>query len=178
VIPNKLLALLCGCFIYFILGGCAAPTGGMDPAAVSVDQHLKSLPAPPTDKARVIIYRDSGYGGMLTPMNLNVDGKTVITMANKTFEPILLDPGPKEVNMTLVLPGNPTCTKTIFIAPNQLSYIKLGERNDYNKTLANLIPLASILVENAAEKNTRCGGPWEPFLVREVDALKEIKALR
>jgi hypothetical protein len=101
-----------------------------------------------------------------------------ITIKNKTFESILVHPGPKEVNVALATPGNPTCTKTLFIASNQLSYIKIGEREDYDKKLAISAPLQSLINEYSAEKNTKCGGPFEPSLVREGNALKEIRELR
>ena len=178
MVPNKLLALLCSCFIYFTLGGCAAPGVGLDPTKTNIDSYLGSLPATPADKSRAIIYRDSGFNGGAVGMNLSIDGATAITIANKKFESILVNPGPKEVKISVVVPGNPTCTKTLFIASNQLSYIKIGERSEYNKVLANLLPLVSLLVENSAESASRCGGPWEPFLVRETEALKEIRELR
>jgi hypothetical protein len=118
--------------------------------------------------------------GSLAGMNLLADEKILITIANKKFESVLLTPGPKEikVDLAITMAGNPTCEKTIFIAPNQINFVKIGERNEYNHLLANLIPLASMVVENNSEKNTKCGGPWEPFVIREADAIKEINNMR
>jgi hypothetical protein len=151
---------------------------GLDPTKTDIDSYLKSLPATPPGKSRAIIYRDSGVYGIFVSMNLSIDGATAITIKNKTFESILVHPGPKEVNVALATPGNPTCTKTLFIASNQLSYIKIGEREDYDKKLAISAPLQSLINEYSAEKNTKCGGHFEPSLVREGNALKEIRELR
>jgi hypothetical protein len=118
--------------------------------------------------------------GSLAGMNLLADEKIFITIANKKFESILLNPGPKEikVDLAITMKGNPTCEKTIFIAPNQTNFVKIGERNEYNKFLATFIPIASLIVENNSEKNTKCGGPWEPFVVKEADAIKDINNMR
>ena len=164
-----------------ILTGCAsAPSIGLSPATTNIETYLKTLPTPPVDKVRVIVYRDSGFMGSLAGMNLIADEKILITIANKKFESLLLTPGPKEVNVTMAntLPGNYNCTKTIFVAPNQINFLKIGERNEYNQFLANFIPIASIIVENNSEKNSKCGGPFEPFVIREADALKEISNMR
>lgn len=164
-----------------ILTGCAsAPSIGLSPATSNIETYLKTLPVPPVDKVRVIVYRDSGNMGLLAGMNLLADDKNLITIANKKFESVLLTPGPKEVkvDLAITMPGNPTCTKTIFIAPNQLNFLKIGERNEYNQFLAQFIPLASLMVENNSEKNTKCGGPWEPFVIREADAIKDISNMR
>lgn len=164
-----------------ILSGCAsAPSIGLSPATLNIETYLKTLPTPPVDKVRVVVYRDSGTMGMLAGMNLIADDKNLITIANKKFESVLLTPGPKEVkvDLAITMPGNPTCTKTIFIAPNQLNFLKIGERNEYNQFLAYFIPLASIIVENNSEKNTKCGGPWEPFVIKEADAIKDISNMR
>jgi hypothetical protein len=113
-------------------------------------------------------------------MNLLVDEKILMTIANKRFESMLLTPGPKEikVDLAITMAGNPTCEKTIFIAPNQINFVKIGERNEYNKFLAQLIPIASLMIENNSEKNTKCGGPWEPYVVKEADAIKDINKMR
>jgi len=164
-----------------ILTGCAsAPSIGLSPNTTNIETYLKTLPAPPIDKVKVIVYRDSGYMGSLSGMNLLADEKILITIANKKFESILLTPGPKEikVDLAVTLAGNPTCEKTIFIAPNQTNFVKIGERNEYNKLLASFIPLASIIVENNSGKNTKCGGAFEPFVVKEADAIKDINNMR
>ena len=164
-----------------ILTGCAsAPSVGLSPNTSNIETYLKTLPAPPVDKVRVIVYRDSGFMGSLAGMNLLADEKIFITIANKKFESVLLTPGPKEVKteIAITLPGNPTCEKTIFIAPNQTNFVKIGERNEYNQFLATLIPIASIIVENNSLKNSKCNGPSEPFVIREADALKEINGMK
>ena len=164
-----------------ILTGCASsPSIGLNPATSNIETYLNTLSVPPVDKVRVIVYRNSGYMGSLAGMNLLADEKILITIANKKFESVLLTPGPKEikVDLAITMAGNPTCEKTIFIAPNQINFVKIGERNEYNHLLANLIPLASMVVENNSEKNTKCGGPWEPFVIREADAIKEINNMR
>lgn len=164
-----------------ILTGCAsAPSVGLSPDTSNIETYLKTLPVPPVDKVKVVVYRDSGFMGTLAGMNLLADEKILITIANKKFESILLTPGPKEIkiDLAITMKGNPTCEKTIFIAPNQTNFVKIGERNEYNKFLATFIPIASLIVENNSEKNTKCGGPWEPFVVKEADAIKEINNMR
>ena len=164
-----------------ILAGCAsAPSVGLSPNTSNIETYLKTLPAPPVDKVRVIVYRDSGFSGSFPGMNLVVDEKILMTIANKKFESTLLTPGPKEikVDLAITMAGNPTCEKTIFIAPNQTNFVKIGERNEYNKFLASFIPIASLIVENNSEKNTKCGGAFEPYVIREADAIKEINNLR
>jgi hypothetical protein len=164
-----------------ILTGCAsAPSIGLSPNTTNIETYLKTLPAPPVDKVRVIVYRDSGFSGSIPGMNLLADEKILMTIANKKFESILLTPGPKEikVDLAITMAGNPTCEKTIFIAPNQTNFVKIGERNEYNHLLAAFIPLASLIVENNSEKNTKCGGPWEPYVVKEADAIKDINNMR
>ena len=164
-----------------ILTGCAsAPSVGLSPNTSNIETYLKTLPAPPVDKVRVIVYRDSGFMASLAGMNLLADEKILITIANKKFESVLLTPGPKEVKteVAITLQGNNTCEKTIFIAPNQTNFVKIGERNEYNKFLASFIPIASMIVENNSEKNSKCGGPFEPFVVKEADAIKDINNMR
>jgi hypothetical protein len=164
-----------------ILTGCAsAPSVGLSPNTTNIETYLKTLPAPPVDKVTVIVYRDSGFSGSFPGMNLLVDEKILMTIANKRFESMLLTPGPKEikVDLAITMAGNPTCEKTIFIAPNQINFVKIGERNEYNKFLAQLIPIASLMIENNSEKNTKCGGPWEPYVVKEADAIKDINKMR
>ena len=163
------------------LTGCAsAPSVGLSSSSSNIETYLKTLPVPPVDKVRIIVYRDSGWMGSLSGMNLIADEKILITIANKKFESVLLTPGPKElkVDLAVTVSGNPNCTKTIFIAPNQTNFVKIGERNEYNKLLASFITLASLIVENNSEKNTKCGGAFEPYVIREADALKEINNLR
>ena len=163
------------------LTGCAsAPSVGLSSSSTNIETYLKTLPVPPVDKVRVIVYRDSGFSGSVAGMNLLADEKILITIANKKFESVMLTPGPKEVkvDLAITLPGNPTCEKTIFIAPNQTNFVKIGERNEYNKFLASFIPIASLIVENNSEKNTKCGGPFEPFVVKETDAIKDINNMR
>ena len=72
---------------FSILTGCAsAPSVGLSPTTSNFETYLKTLPAPPVDKIRVIVYRDSGFMGTFLGMNLFADGKLLITIANKKFE--------------------------------------------------------------------------------------------
>lgn len=169
-------ALLLG--FMMLVAGCATPGVGLDTTTTSIDAYLKSQPAPPSDRVRVVVYRDSGFVGSLAGVILEADGREVITIANKKYSSLLLQPGPKEFTVSFAVPGNPKCTRTLFISPGEMSFLKIGERAEYSKGLAILSPLASLIKENNDEDKSRCGGSMEPFLIKPADAMREINSLR
>jgi len=158
--------------------GCATPGVGTDASVTPIQNFLASQPPPPSGMSQVIVYRDSGQSGMLAGILLEADGREVVTIANKKYASALISPGAKEFTVSLTVPGNPKCTKTLFIAPNQTNYLKIGARGEYSNALAILVPLAGLIKDSVDQDKTRCGGPWEAFLVKEVDAIREISSLR
>ena len=154
-------------FFAFVLSGCASTGVGINLDKITVAEYITKLPKPSPDKAQLVVYRDTGFDPLAYGLSVLMDGKELVNIGNKKFEVINITPGAKEVKVF-------SCVKSIFISPNTINYLKIAKRPEYSELLMLLIPIASIVVENQAEKSTRCGGQFEPFVMNEDDAKKDL----
>ena len=180
-VPKSFLAML----LASTLIGCATPPSGIsgiDPKSQSLDSYLSTLGKIPSDKSRVVIYRNTRDLGLYSDIEVHVDKSKHVSIFQDRFVSVDVFPGPRDFKTSM--PGEwASCEKTIFIPPNSTTYISIQKRpGEQGKAMAygmfgifGAIAYASSKSEE--EKKTRCGGMTEAFVVDEVEAKREIQAL-
>ena len=122
-----------------------------------------------------MVYRKTGWAtGIAAGVKVFVDGVEVANVGHDQFKIVALPSGLREVR---VAGGGDfsSCTKALFIEPNEVNYLRLGPNADHSSALQILFPLAGLIKGKADEDRTRCGGTVEPFMVREAAAKQEMR---
>ena len=163
--------------------GCAVPqgyTGGKSFSDTSLDVFLPSLVEPAKGKANVIIYRNTtSMSGLGLPALVRLQNGEKLYLDNNRFNYMQIPIGANELEVSY--PDNMygwKCYKTIFVPPNQVSFIKLGSRlvaGEKNPVLGFLVPLAAAAKESTDGDRERCAGGVEPFVVDKETLLSELK---
>ena len=155
------------------LGGCA--TGGLSKSETSLPSAIQLKGEPPQGMVRVIAYRKTSMG-MAMGVAISLDGLPVLSLGHNRYDIFFTKPGSKEV--TVDHAGNVAkCLKNVFIPPNQTTYLKIADSQNYSTGLMVIAPILGLIKDSQDEKTSRCGGTTEPFLVDELTAQKEISPL-
>ncbi len=154
------------------IAGCA--TSGMDNrtfTGVTKDSGVSVS----SGQASAVIYRKTAWAtGIAVGVKVFIDGNEVANIGHDQFKIVSVPSGLREVR---VAGGGDvsSCTKTLFIEPSEVNFLRLGPNADYSTALAILLPLGGMIKDKVDENRTRCGGTVEPFLVREPAAKQEMR---
>jgi hypothetical protein len=152
------------------IAGCA--TSGMDNrtfTGVTKDSGVSVS----SGQASAVIYRKT-TSGIAVGVKVFIDGNEVANIGHDQFKIVSVPSGLREVR---VAGGGDfsSCTKTLFIEPSEVNFLRLGPNADYSTALAIIFPLGGLIKDKVDENRTRCGGTVEPFLVREPAAKQEMR---
>ena len=165
--------LLMAIFSAIAISGCA--TGGISKSETSLPSAMRLKGQPPEGMVRVVAYRNTSMG-MAMGVTISMDGLPVLNLGHNRYDIFFTKTGSKEV--TVDHAGNVAkCLKSIFIPPNQTTYLKIADSPTYSTSLMVIAPILGLIKDSQDEKSSRYGGTTEPFLVDELTAQKEISSL-